>query len=301
MKNPFYLLSEAVLLVGGSDGSYLKSSEVLLPSGGSRQCNVPDLPAPAGGGSVITKSTEIHFCGGINPPNGEGNDCYQLISGVWTLQSQKLAASTDDRMQVDMPGGSYIFNKPFGSSQTTSEFLPSDSNSWVPGPTVPGRQMRDGCVVKISDEDFLIIGGDEGPDFSTRIVKFNTRSGTWEDNWGSLLQKRWGLGCTYASGKVIVAGGSDGAMMLESTEIIDVDGRQSRSAGNMSEKRYGLALVTVNNKVLAIGGFNGDEFLSSVEEFNLEEETWSMASYSMEKGPRYIPGYLVVPEDEICG
>ena len=65
----------------------------------------------------------------------------------------------------------------------------------------------------------------------------------------------------------------------------------------MREKRDGHALVTVNNKVLAIGGLMD---LSSVEEFNLEEETWSVAPYYMNKGRSYF-GYLVVPEDKICG
>ena len=206
MKNPFYLLSEAVLVVGGKcDWSCrLKSSEVLLPSGGSRRCNVLDLPVPTSWGSLITKSTEIHFCGGI--PNGK--ECYKLIGGAWTLQSQKLAKERIDRMQVDMPGGSYIFGQVPG--RTTSEFLSSDSNSWVAGPTVPGSEMTDGCVVKISNEDFLIIGGYDGKDYSTRIVKFNTRSGTWEDHWGNLLQARDSHGCTLPSGKVIVAGGYNG-------------------------------------------------------------------------------------------
>jgi len=202
-------------------------------------------------------------------------------------------------MQVDMPGGSYIFDSDWVSGRTTSEFLPSNSNSWVAGPTVPGRRMWVGCVVKISNEDFLIIGGYDGQDSSTRIVKFNTRSGTWEDNWGSLLQGRRSHGCTYTSGKVIVAGGYDEGR-LKSTEIIDVDRKQSRSAGNMREKRHSFALVTVNNKVLAIGGYGGGQYLSSVEEFNLEEETWSVAPYSMEEARGFF-GYLVVPEDKICG
>jgi len=224
-------------------------------------------------------------------------ECYKLMGGAWTLQSKKLATPRDERMQVDMPGGSYIFGTVSG--RTTSEFLASDSNSWVAGPTVPGSEMGDGCVVKISNEDFLIIGGDDGQDESTRIVKFNTRSGKWEDNWGSLLQGRSHHGCTYTSGKIIVAGGWNGHE-LKSTEIIDVDSRQSRSASNMRERRAYFALVTVNNKVLAIGGYNGGKSLSSVEEFNLEEETWSVAPYSLDEARDQF-GYMVVPEDKICG
>ena len=68
----------------------------------------------------------------------------------------------------------------------------------------------------------------------------------------------------------------------------------------MRERRTSFALVTVNNKVLAIGGYNGGQRLSSVEEFNLEEETWSMAPYSLDEA-RETFGYLVVPEDKICG
>ena len=68
----------------------------------------------------------------------------------------------------------------------------------------------------------------------------------------------------------------------------------------MTERRGGFALVTVNNKVLAIGGQKGSEYLSSVEEFNLEEEAWSVAPYSMEEARSFF-GYLVVPADKICG
>ena len=72
----------------------------------------------------------------------------------------------------------------------------------------------------------------------------------------------------------------------------------------MSAKRSGLTLVTINNKVLAFGGSSGEYpdyyFPTSVEEFNLEEETWSVAPYSLDEA-RSRFGYLVLPEDKICG
>ena len=74
----------------------------------------------------------------------------------------------------------------------------------------------------------------------------------------------------------------------------------------MTERRGGVALVNVDGRVLAIGGFNSggleSQPLSSIEEFNPEEETWSMKSwtpFTMNEARGFM-GYLVVPAHKIC-
>ena len=158
--------------------------------------------------------------------------------------------------------------------------------------------MAHGCIAKISNEEFVIIGGFDGTSLTARMVKFNTRNRTWYENQNALVQGRSYHGCTFINGNVIVSGGIDGNLDdLDSTEIINVQTGKSRIVGRMSEQRVGLALVTAGNRVLAIGGYTGfgvgyrgfdGNYLSSVEEFNIEEETWSKTPFSMNEAAAYL-------------
>merc|ERR1712212_546245 len=160
--------------------------------------------------------------------------------------------------------------------------------------------MKSGCVVRLTNEEFAVLGGAKdysGP--SSRMIKYNTRTQSWTNNWGNLVQARSGHRCTFVDGNIIVAGGFGDGEYLKSTEIISVATGVSRLVGDMHEKRAGFALVTVgkgqSQRVLAIGGGN-DEAMSSVEIFDIQEETWSLAPFSLEE-PRYNMAYLPIADD----
>ena len=172
--------------------------------------------------------------------------------------------------------------------------------------TPTGTPVPDKNVNEISSRESFEGGyGDEyDREELSRIVKYNTRTRTWQQDWGRLFQGRASHGCTFVDGKVIVAGGYriEDDIYLRSTEIVDVDSRQTRPASNMVVSRNGAALVNANGRVLAIGGITDDKnpkSLKSVEEFDLERETWSLAPFSLDQH-RSSMSYLVVPEHKIC-
>ena len=108
---------------------------------------------------MTADNKQVLFCGGEKDSGHAGSWCYQLRGNAWIKHSQWQDSSykRSNRMQVTMPDGVYIFS--MRNNKTTSDFLPRGSTNWQAGPTVPMGPMNYGCVVKISDEEFLIIGG----------------------------------------------------------------------------------------------------------------------------------------------
>merc|ERR1711974_352570 len=163
-----------------------------------------------------------------------------------------------------------------------------------------------GCAVKISNEEFAVIGGvnQDGHPIA-RMVKYNTKTKTWSE-WGNLVQARYEHKCTIVEGKVIVTGGNDmegnnGMGGLRSTEVISVETGMSRRVGDMHEGRVHFALVTFgeqSQRVMAIGGLGDHVLHSSVEIFDLHYETWSLAQIKLEE-PLAAMGYLPITAD-VC-
>jgi len=287
----------------------LKSSEVLLSR--KTPCHFPDLPhgSSTESGSMfpftqtlsLTPRDKILYCGGFS----DDNKCYELDveQGRWTHHSL-LGENISVSISVSMPDGNYLFG--FNSTNYTisSSYLPRDSNKWETGPVVPVNDEMHivGCGVKISPDEFALIGGsDISGDTTTRIVKYNTRTKTWSE-LGNLVIGRTGHGCTLVENNIIVAGGHGNEG--RSTEVISVETGISRLVGDMHEERWGVALVTVGDgesqRVMAIGGEYGYRTpQSSVEIFNTTTETWSLAPFSMEEA-RSLMGYLTVT-DNVCG
>jgi len=300
----------AVLLVGGMGGALL-SPEVLLS--GNTNCQVPDLPKSVSDGSLLLTpgDNKILHCGGMGDMFVDAK-CFELIKGQEWRKHSLLGWPRHGRMQVSMKNGNYVFStfmldRPPGEPrETTSDFLPKNSNTWQVGPKVPGEEMIAACVVRISDEEFVVLGGRDRyfRYYSNRIIKYNTRTQSWDKRWGNLRHGRSSHGCTYVDGNIIVAGGvvTRYNIPLRSTEIISVATGDSKLVGNMQEERSGLALVTVGEgltqKVLAIGGRNGhNTALSSVEIF--DGNFWSMAPFSLQH-PREHMAYLPIADDLVC-
>ena len=115
-----------------------------------------------------------------------------------------------------MPDGIYIFGGSY--SGTTSDFLPKFSNIWEVGPEIPGYGITDGCGVKISNTEIVLIGGYES---MNRVLKYNTQTKEWS-TMPNLIQGRRNHNCAIINDRIIVTGGWDGVNIpyLSSTEII---------------------------------------------------------------------------------
>ena len=106
---------------------------------------------------------QVLFCGG-KKEIGYRLGCYQLRGNSWIDHSHWKDSEYElhprfQMMQVTMPKGVYILSLPVESNALVVDFLPKHSSIWQSGGPLPAGRMSAGCVVKISDDEFLVIGG----------------------------------------------------------------------------------------------------------------------------------------------
>ncbi|MEK7317031.1 MAG: kelch repeat-containing protein, partial [Candidatus Eisenbacteria bacterium] len=93
-----------------------------------------------------------------------------------------------------------------------------------------------------------------------------------------------------SNGKLLVAGGYDGANALGGAELYDPDANTWSPAGGLLVARFfHTATLLSNGKVLVVGGHDGTGGLASAELYDPVANTWSPAAGLM-AGWRPIPG-----------
>merc|ERR1719312_1053620 len=257
------------------------------------KCYLPQLPDNNAGFSlVLTPGGDLLRCGG-SESLGQSCDSFDVDGGVWKSHST-LTEQRKNSYAITFPSGTWIIGGDY--SDTSTEFLPTNSNNWQPGPTAPGaRFTHGGCMVKISATELLFIGGDGS---GKQVCTYNPDTGV-HDCKSSLLTYRLYLSCAVIGNNVIVSGGqtTDGTS-LSSTEIIPLDNYQPRPGGNMGTPRYKHRLITAGGrypKLLALGGVNGSQLTtSSIEEWDEVNEIWKKSPLQLKKSVASF-GALAVP------
>ena len=162
-------------------------------------CFLPNLPYPISDNpSLFKHGRDILLCG------GEGNEqtCLKLQNHKWSpfnnLLQKRIGAAV-----VQMKDGVYIFGGYKTGGFNTSEFLTHDSDVWEQGPDIP-YGFQNGCGVRISDTELLLIGGEET---ANRVLKLNVQTNTWEPTSISLHQGRKEHSCILFQNKIIVTKG----------------------------------------------------------------------------------------------
>ena len=208
-----------------------------------------------------------------------------------------------------MPKGVYLFGG-YGS-KTTSEFLPKFEKIWQVGPTIPDNGINGGCGVRISNTEFVLIGG---YDSRNLVIKYNTETQEWT-TMNNLIIGRYDHACAKINQNIIVSGGRDfNNKILSSTEIIPLISFQPRLAenGNLNIPRTLFGMLAVGGtfpRILALGGLKSiphlnlnsriDHKIKTIEVWNEDDEVWTEAPFQMKHG-RYDFGYLALPESTIC-
>lgn len=85
----------------------------------------------------------------------------------------------------------------------------------------------------------------------------------WEPG-PALPTARRSVGAAAWRGRLVAAGGSDGAASLRRTEWLAADGGW-RAGPELRRPRAALGLAVLHDALYAVGGFDGKEFLSCVE------------------------------------
>merc|ERR1711981_1160486 len=104
-----------------------------------------------------------------------------------------------------------------------------------------------GCAVKINDEEFVLIGGEDATNARKKVTSYNTVTDSWTTH-PELNEGRYNHACAFhpPTNSIIVAGGNlDRNSAMSTTEIIPVDTWIPRKVGDLKQQREKYAMVTV--------------------------------------------------------
>merc|ERR1712223_1212503 len=295
--------AEVIVITGGSRSNeislgldFLNTSEIL---NGPEGCTVPDLPEGRNRGHnmIMTANNDILTCGGGIIPYKQKCYRYDKASRTWNPHSD-LKQERYSAASITMPNAVYVFGG--RKSYNTYEYMVNDEYVWQEGKTsIPGG-FNKGCVVKLNNNELALVGG-RGTE--SRIMKFNTATKVFTENWGRLKQPRRGHACVTLGNSILVVGGGPG--YLASSELINIeDGRQSETVvGDLNSERSNFGLVSLGGgnmkKILAIGGSGFPSNHDSVEEYDENTGQWKNVTMKLSEKKSAF-GYLAVPSSAVC-
>merc|ERR1711962_1133463 len=199
-----------LMAIGGYDGDVLASAEVVNTS-----CDFP-LPelkfgyirtrrpeTRRGHMSVTTTDGKTLVCGGRIPREYTAS-CLQFDyeSKSWKYHSPLLTNYRFAASAVALSRGTYVLGGG-DSAGRSSEFLATGSTVWTQGPHIPGDGVQNSCAAKLSDTEFVILGG--GHDENLAIVYDETRD-EWR-SWPRINPGVFGHSCVGLGDIVLMAGG----------------------------------------------------------------------------------------------
>merc|ERR1719266_330248 len=254
---------------------------------------MPDLPngRNSGPNMIMTANNDILTCGG-----SYRKKCYRYDKKIqdWIPHSdlkqwRRYAAS------ITMPNAVYLFG---GQFENTYEYMVNDGNVWQEGKTTIPGGFYEGCVVKLNNNELALVGG-RGTE--SRIMKFNTATKVFTENWGRLKQPRHSHACVTLGNNILVVGGFGAS---SGSELINIeDGTQSETdVGDLNSKRFDFGLVSLGGnttKILAIGGHGRSTYHDSVEEYDENTGQWKNVNMKLSEKKNDF-GYLAVPSSAVC-
>ena len=236
---------------------------------------------------MILQNETILLCGG---EERNYKKCLQLDKGTWREHST-LNMSRIGHSAVATQTATFFFGGIL--SNTTYEYLPKDSNTWLIGKTeIPGGFWA-GCAIAVkSDQEIWLIGG-EGTE--ERILSFNVNDHSFQVLPSQLNVGRHGHSCAFIqnTNKVMITGGEDiDEDILDSTEILDTeDGSVSMASPmNLIRSGHGMGVVTIHGKekLAVFGGFDGRINFDSVEIYNNHTGKWETTDIKLKEAKGYF-------------
>jgi len=295
----------SIIIAGGV---FMSSVEVLTGDLGTKK--LPNLPDEIDGSPMVLHNGTILLCGG----DYNLKKCLQLDHGTWkehsTLNEKRWYHSA-----VTTQTATFLFGGlNSGYRETTYEYLPKDSTTWLMGKTnIPGG-FREGYAIAVkSDQEIWLIGGCRT---FKRILSFKIKDHTFEELSSQLNVGRAGHSCAFIpnTNKVMITGGynfSEGS--LDSVEILDTEEGSvttanpinSKIESHMNSERtdHGMGVVTINGeeRLAVFGGFDGNDEnddLDSVEVYNIQTEEWDSTDIKLKEAKRGF-GFLSVKLSDV--
>merc|ERR1711962_1689815 len=159
----------SLMAIGGWNEKHLSSAEVL-----STSCDFPLPEVRYGQISITTADGKTLVCGG----NTDSCLQFNFQSKTWEHHSSLKNKNRYFSSAIAFKHGVYILGGWSVSARSSSEFLATGSSNWTPGPNIPGGGVRRSCAVKLSDTEFVILGGSYD---STQARVYSTTKNQWTE------------------------------------------------------------------------------------------------------------------------
>merc|ERR1711962_51242 len=111
--------------------------------------------------SVTTTDGKTLVCGGCTS-SGYTASCLQFDyqSKSWKEHSTLRFRYRHYASAVTLSRGTYVLGgEDYADARSSSELLATGSSVWTQGPHIPGEGVYGSCVAKLSDTEFVILGG----------------------------------------------------------------------------------------------------------------------------------------------
>merc|ERR1712115_67230 len=286
------------MAIGGWNSKHLRSAEVL-----STSCEFPLPQARAGHISFTTADGLTLVCGGENS-SGFTASCLQFDyeSKSWQYHSSLLSEKRSGASAVTTSRGVYVIGGR-DEARNTSEFLATGSSAWTQGPHIPGEAVSQSCVAKLSNTEFVILGGAGG---QTQARVYNEDRNEWRE-WprltvgvqihscvglGDIVLMAGGHSDSYFAGETVMTSGSN-----VRTVIFDSKTGSAREVASTKYPRAFADMVGYRGKAVIMGGDDSSGGRTDAEIWNMDTETWEEADISLNIGRQDLT--LVIMANEI--
>ena len=262
-----------IIIAGGLSDTEFRSFKVQILIGDIRTKILPKVTIDIFGSSVVVHNGKILLCGGYDNDKA----CLQLDRGTWK-EYNALNEKRFEHSSVTTQTASFLFGGL--DSETTYEYLPKDSTTWLMGKTeIPGGFLCGAAISVKSEQEIWLIGGEST---GKRILSFSVKDHTFQELPFTLKQDKPGAKCSFLpnTNKIMIMSENS-----KTTELLDTEKGSLitlTATPNSSRKFFGLGVITTFDKDrLALFGGRGG--LDSVELYNTQTEKWDATDIKLQE------------------
>ncbi len=208
-------LADGRILVVGGEGAAASSAEIYDPvAGTSSKIAAPTHPRNRHAATPLADGRVV-IVGGADASASKSVEIFDPASGAFTVAAGLEKAHRETSASL-LPNGRVLIVGGKGAGTTVEIFDPA-SGSFALGPPTAGAHEEHSAVV-LPDHRVLVAGG-----AGREVEIHDPATQTWK-TLGTLSKPRYGVrGTVLASGRVLLAGGSDVTLdeVFASTELVD--------------------------------------------------------------------------------